>query len=93
VPRDYAEALKWYRLAADQGDPHAQYNVGFLYFKGEGVPRDCVRAYMWWTLSAAQGDKNAVNSRSIVAREMTPAQIAEAQKLASEWKPTKQTPQ
>ena len=31
VPQDYAEAVKWYRLAADQGDAAAQNNLGFMY--------------------------------------------------------------
>ena len=42
---------------------------------------------MWFSLSAAQGNEKAVNSRDMVARKMTPAQIAEAQALASVWKP------
>jgi hypothetical protein len=41
-------------------------------------------------LSAAQGKEGAATFRDLIARRMTPAQIAEAQKLAREWKPTKQ---
>ena len=37
----------------------------------------------------AQGEKDAAKSRDIVTKRMTPAQIAEAQKMAREWKPTK----
>jgi FOG: TPR repeat, SEL1 subfamily len=92
VPQNYAEAAKWYRLAADQGDADAQYNLGIMYAKGQGVPQDYVSAHMWFNLSAAQGNQNAVKGRDITARRMTPAQIAEAQKLAREWKPTKQPP-
>jgi hypothetical protein len=44
---------------------------------------------MWFSLSAAQGDKDGAKGRDMVARKMTPAQIAEAQKLAREWKPKK----
>ncbi len=40
VPQDYQEALKWYRLAAEQGNAIAQYNLGFMYDNGEGVPQD-----------------------------------------------------
>ena len=40
VPQDYAEALKWFRLAADQGDAKAQHNLGVMYYYGEGVPQD-----------------------------------------------------
>jgi TPR repeat protein len=86
VPQNYAEAVR-YRLAADQGDAEAQNNLGLLYAYGNGVTQDYVTAHMWFNLSAAQGDGEAVKSREAVARRMTPAQIAEAQKLAREWKP------
>ena len=56
VPQDYSEAVKWYRLAADQGDATAQFNLGGMYAQGEGVPQDYVLAHMWFNLSAAQGD-------------------------------------
>jgi uncharacterized protein len=40
---------------------------------------------MWFNLSAAQGDQDAAGARDSIAKRMTPAQIAEAQKLAREW--------
>jgi len=39
VPQDYAVAMKWYRLAAEQGHAKAQYNLGVMYYNGEGVFR------------------------------------------------------
>ena len=93
VPQDYTEAAKWYRLAADQGDAPAQSNIGGLYAIGRGVPKNYISAYTWLSLSAAQGNQIAIKRRDIIARHMTPAQIAEAQKLAREWKPTKQKSQ
>ena len=42
VPQDYAEAIKWYRKAAEQGYASAQYNLGIMYDDGEGVPQDYV---------------------------------------------------
>ena len=47
VPQNYAEAVKWFRLAADQGHAGAQYNLGVMYFKGDGVPREYVQSLMW----------------------------------------------
>ena len=76
-----------YRLSADKGDAGAQFSLGFMYQKGLGVPQDYVRAYMWFDLAAAQGTKGAAEWRELIAARMTPAQIAEAQKLAREWKP------
>jgi tetratricopeptide (TPR) repeat protein len=94
VPQDNAEAAKWYRLAADQGHPPAQYNLGLWYANGDGGSADNVRAHMWFNLAAARfppsdpRDRSiAANSRDAVASIMTPEQIAEAQKLAREWKP------
>ena len=62
-----------------------------MYSTGRGVPQDFVEAHKWLNLAAAtHTDKlqrdQAVKARDIVAADMTPAQIAEAQKLASEWK-------
>ena len=68
--------------------PSASPILGLMYVNGQGVPQDFVLAYMWLNLSATQGFQSAIKNRDIVARRMTPAQIAEAQKLAREWKPT-----
>jgi TPR repeat protein len=89
VPQDFAEAMKWYRLAADKGFSLAQRALGGMYYLGRGVPQDFIRAHMWFNLAAAQGDSTAVMFRDyVVAPRMIPAQIAEAQQLAREWKPT-----
>ena len=90
--RDYASALRLIRPLAEQGDANAQYNFGVFYDNGLGVPQDKVRAYMWFNLSAAQGREGAAAFRDLIARRMTPAQIAEAQRLAREWKPNMQSP-
>ena len=94
VPQDDAEAVKWYRLAADQGDAAAQANLGFMYGDGRGVPQDDVQAYMWFDLAAARFAASETEKRDFVAKsrdevasKLTPAQIAEAQRLAREWKP------
>lgn len=90
--RDYTTAVRLNRPLAEQGDANAQYNLGVFYDNGLGVPQDKVRAYMWFNLSAAQGREGAAAFRDLIARRMTPAQIAEAQRLAREWKPNMQSP-
>jgi len=85
--RDYATALRIIRPLAERGDANAQYNLGVFYDNGLGVPRDRIRAYMWLDLAAMQGRESAATFRDLVARVMTPGQIAEAQKLAREWTP------
>jgi hypothetical protein len=85
VQQDNAQAAKWYRKAADQNDSTAQLVLGNMYYDGRGVPQDYVQAYEWLNLSAAQGYLIATNSRDLVAKHMTAAQIAEAQKLTRDW--------
>jgi TPR repeat protein len=87
VPQNDAEAVRWYRLAADQGKTLAQSTLGFLYENGRGVPQNDVEAYKWWSLASAQGHGSAAKNRDTVRARMTPAQIAEGQRLASAWKP------
>ena len=87
LPQDYAEAVKWLRLAAEKGTPMAQYSLGLLHAKGRGVPQDTVRAPMYFNLAAAEGISEAVKARDIAESLMTPEQIVEAQRLARGWKP------
>lgn len=54
-----AEAVRWYRLAADQGLAVAQTNLGIMYDKGAGVPEDEAEAARWFRLAADQGDADA----------------------------------
>lgn len=87
VPQSYTGAAKWWRLAADQGYTDAQYNLATSYARGQGVPRNFVRSYMWYSLAAAQGSQPAAQNLDKIGRFMTPAQVAEAQNLAAEWRP------
>ena len=56
VPRDYKEAVRLYRLSAEQGDVSAQFNLGLMYANGTGVSQDYKEAVKWYRLSADQGD-------------------------------------
>ena len=85
VSQDYKEAVKWYMKAAEQGIASAQSDLGLMYANGEGVPQDYVQAHMWFNIAGANGVAGASESRDLVAKHMTPAQIAEAQKLTSQW--------
>ncbi|MFQ6016742.1 MAG: tetratricopeptide repeat protein [Kiloniellaceae bacterium] len=92
VAQDYAAAAKWYRMAAARGDVAAQTNLGWLYANGLGVEQDDVQAHMWLNLAAARAPRGklrrrALKNRDIVARRMAADAIAEAQRLAREWRP------
>ena len=87
VARDYAAAALWYRKSAGRGYGDAQNSLSLLYDKGRGVAQDFVQAHMWLNLAAAKGNATASKNRDAVTGKMTPAQIAEAQRLAREWRP------
>jgi hypothetical protein len=87
VPKDDDAAVKLWLLAAGKGLADGQGNLGVAYANGEGVARDYIRAYMWYSLAASQGNEHASALRKWVATRMTAGQIAEAQRLAREWKP------
>jgi len=74
--------VKWLILAAEQGYASAQFNLGLMYYFGEGVIQNLVSAHMWLKISASQGNKDAIKNRDLCTKEMTPAQIKNAQDLA-----------
>jgi TPR repeat protein len=90
VPQDYAQAVVWLRKAAEQGNALGQVNLGTMYDHGHGVPQDYAQAHMWYNLAASSAEDDAARNeaakvRDLVATKMTPAQIAEAQRMAREW--------
>ena len=89
---DSAEMFQACRNAAEQGDAMAQFSLGMKYYYGEEVPQNDIQAHLWWNLAANAGDEwdkelkdKAYDLRFCLEQEMTPAQITEAQSLASEW--------
>lgn len=60
VPRDYAEAVKWYRRCADKGSAAGMDNVGFMYLMGWGVPQDSTIAAAYFKAGAALDDAQAL---------------------------------
>jgi uncharacterized protein len=86
IAQDYGEARKWYRMAAEQRNLEAQFNLGVMYEQGRGVPQDLLRAHMWFNLAASQSsDENgklAIKNRDIVTRRLTRTQLFQAQEMA-----------
>ena len=85
VTQDYANAVKWYRKAAEQGNANAQISLGFMYLNGYGTTQDYVQAHLWSNLAAAQDNDTARKNRDAIAKKMTPADISKAQAMAREW--------
>jgi len=68
VPQDYAEAVRWSRLAAEQGNTSAQNRLGFMYGEGRGVPEDDAEAVRWYRLAAEQGHAIAQSNLGLMYR-------------------------
>ena len=90
--RSTEEAAKWYESAALQGQPYAQYKLAILYVKGDGVPKDFVLAHMWFSISAGHmlsSGSEAARQREMLEGRMTTGQVAEAKRLARDFRPVK----
>jgi TPR repeat protein len=81
-------------MAAEKGNPLAQYGLGNLAAKGQGMRRDYAQAYAWFAIAAsrftdAESDlrEQATKSRDDAAAKLNPADLAEAQKRVREWMP------
>ena len=74
------EALSMEGLEAD-----ALFSLGLKYCLGREVPKDLIAAHKWFNLAAMSGNDAARHYRLEIAREMTPPDIAEAQRRARDW--------
>ena len=83
VPENDVEAVKWFRLAADQGHATAQTNLGYAYFFGNGVPKDDVESYARFNVAGALGS-DVEKSKSNLTARMTKEDISAAQKRSKE---------
>ena len=92
VLQDHEESVKWFQMAADQGDALGQLSLGVAYTNGRGTGQDYLLAYMWNELAANQSadewvQQQAIKLRLAMFKQLTPAQVTEARRLAQEWKP------
>jgi Sel1 repeat-containing protein len=63
--RTTPEAVRWLRRAADQGNEKAQYNLGWMYYRGQGVPQDYTEAFRWFRKAADRGDSAAQSTLTV----------------------------
>ncbi len=84
---DYRAAERLLMPLAEQGNVDAMYSIAMMYHKGQGLSEDKVKAHLWYDLASRNGDKDAASDRDALERDMTPDQVAEAKKMATEWKP------
>ncbi len=85
IQGDYKTTFENWKPLAEQGDADAQFNLGVMYSKGKGVTQDYIQAHKWFNIAGANGDEVGRKNSGIVEKRMTPAQIAEARRLARKW--------
>jgi len=74
VKQNYAEAMRWYLLAAAQGNATALSNLGFMYENGVGVEEDEPKALMYYNKAAKKGDENAIRNIAHIEERMVKRQ-------------------
>jgi len=91
---DYETAWKMLKPLADRGQLNSMFYIGEMYENGAGVKQDLVKAYLWYSLHSLRGgDKYADGDNTSgllprLAKKMSTTEVAEAKRMAAEWKPT-----
>ncbi len=80
---NFEEAMKWWKMAGDQGFPDSLFSLSRAYSAGKGAPRDLSLSYAYFKLSKLAPKKN-VNE---MAAMLSKPELKNAEKLVSEWKP------
>ncbi|MEQ8666162.1 MAG: tetratricopeptide repeat protein [Rhodospirillales bacterium] len=97
VVHSEVKAAEYFRQAAEQGEPAAQFLMGRIYESGFGVPRDPIEAYKWYALSGRDADAvRAFNSRfnpdqalADLAATMNKSQVDAAKNAIERWRQTR----
>ena len=85
--KDFTEAARWFQRSASLGYVDAQFNLAVLYERGDGVPQSLLDAYKWYTIAAASGDAVAKTRADAIATQISPDELAAAQKAVVDFKP------
>ena len=85
VKQDYAEAIRWFTKAAEQGHVGAQSALGAYYWVGRGVTKNLQRAYFWSILARAQGDETSKYRVAVISSGMRPSEILAAELEVDNW--------
>jgi len=76
VPKDSAEAVKWYRKAAEHGSAVAQSNLGLMYANGIGVIKNPAQAHAWFNVAGSNGNEDAKKNFAIIEKQISSAKKA-----------------
>lgn len=96
--KDYDAAVKLLKPLAEQGNPEAQYQLGYMYLYGTGLPKNYTEAWFWLTIASnasAPDPKSAVTAaagRNQILKNLTADEVAAVKKRVEEWKPVEPPP-
>lgn len=85
---DYRHAIDMYKVAASWAYKPAEYNLGVMYFKGQGVPADRARGAAWMILAAERGDSLYVKARDLMVTALTRTEFQHTDRIWNQLKPT-----
>jgi hypothetical protein len=90
--KDPVEAMTWFRKAAEQNHPAAQYNLAVGYEQGDGVAKYEVEAYKWYRLAARQGYSKARRNAAMLEMMMSREEIEEGKRREGAWRDQQKAP-
>ena len=85
---DFTFAIQMYEVAASWAFKPAEYNLGVMYSRGQGVPVDMARGMAWMALAAERNEKRYVDAREVIYAELTKEQFEQANGIWRELKKT-----
>ncbi|HWU76891.1 MAG TPA: sel1 repeat family protein [Rhodanobacter sp.] len=85
--RDYAHAVSMYQVAASWAYKPAEFNLGVMYARGQGIPVDLPRAMAWMTLAAERNEPSYVKARELVRANLDADQLAESETILQQLTP------
>jgi len=85
---DYRHAIDMYKVAASWAYKPAEYNLGIMYFKGQGIPADRARGAAWMILAAERGSQLYVKARDLMVTALTKPEFQQTDGIWNQLKPT-----
>ena len=82
---DATQAVRYFRMSAEQGHLSAMYNLGYHYADGLGVAQDDEEAYVWFSIAVLSGYRMAASSRNDIEKKLTPKQLSDSKRRVKEW--------
>jgi len=86
--KDYAHAVTMYKVAASWAYKPAEFNLGLMYFKGEGVPQDRALGAAWMVLAAERPGSKYAHTRDVMITALNETEFAHTTALWNDLKPT-----